>query len=59
MIASSASGLFFGQRATTTGLHHLALFMLVTAVIFFAITLADRSLVRIGDQGSDARATAS
>ncbi|RKR75765.1 MFS transporter [Frondihabitans australicus] len=45
--ASSASGAFFGARATTGGLHELAWFMLGAAVIFVAITVADRSLGRI------------
>lgn len=48
--ASSASGSFFGSRATTGGLHELAWFMLGAAVAFFALTLGDRSLARISSQ---------
>jgi MFS family permease len=51
MIASSANGAFFGIRATTGGLHVLAWFMLGCAVAFLVITLADRSLGRIGHEG--------
>ncbi len=48
--ASTAAGFFFGERATTAGLHHLALFMLGAAAIFFVITVVDRSLARIGPE---------
>jgi hypothetical protein len=46
MTASSATGLFFGQRATTHGLHNLALFALAASAIVLAVTLLDRSLRR-------------
>ncbi len=46
--ASSATGVSFGQEATTAGLHSLAVFALVMAVVFFLITAFDRSLARVG-----------
>lgn len=46
--ASAASGLFLQDGATTGGLHHLAIFMLVAAALFLILTLADRSLGRVG-----------
>jgi MFS family permease len=48
IIASAAGGTFFKQRADTGGLHHLAWFLLIVAVLFLVITAADRSLGRIG-----------
>jgi MFS family permease len=45
IVASAANGLFFRRGATTTGLHHLALFMLAAAVLFLVLTVADRSLM--------------
>jgi MFS family permease len=48
MVASSANGAFFGARADTVGLHGLAWFMLAIAGLFLALTVADRSLGRIG-----------
>lgn len=42
--ASAATGAFFGATADTAGLHHLALFLTGVAVLFLALTLADRSL---------------
>ncbi|MGW2324717.1 MFS transporter [Streptomyces sp. NPDC001700] len=48
MVASGANGVFFGARADTGGLHGLAWFMLAVAGLFLAITVADRSLSRIG-----------
>jgi MFS family permease len=54
IIASAASGSFFGTRADTTGLHELATFMLVVAAIFVAMALFDRSLARIGRNNSQA-----
>lgn len=44
IIASAANGVFLSRGADTTGLHHLALFMLAAAVLFLVITLLDRSL---------------
>ncbi|OXM42780.1 MFS transporter [Amycolatopsis alba] len=48
IVASAANGAFFGQRADSGGLHHLAAFMLVVSVLFLALTVADRSLSRVG-----------
>jgi MFS family permease len=48
IFASSATGAFFGARATTGGLHDLAVFVLVCAGIFLVITLVDRSVARVG-----------
>lgn len=47
--ASAANGAFFGQRADTGGLHHLAWFMLAASVLFLVVTVLDRSLRRIGE----------
>ncbi|WP_348789777.1 MFS transporter [Leifsonia sp. NPDC080035] len=47
MLASSATGAFFGQRADTPGLHELAWFMLAAAGLFLLITVFDRSLRRV------------
>jgi MFS family permease len=49
MVASSAGGAFFGRRATTSGLHGLAFFMLAAAAVFLVLTLVDRSLGRTGE----------
>ncbi|MGR3933573.1 MFS transporter [Streptomyces sp. BRA346] len=52
MVASGANGVFFGARADTGGLHGLAWFMLAVAGLFLAITVADRSLRRVGSSSS-------
>ncbi|WP_299569145.1 MFS transporter [uncultured Williamsia sp.] len=44
MLASAASGAFFGARATTSGVHELAVFMLVVAAALAVLTVVDRSL---------------
>lgn len=44
MAISSATGFFYGSRATTAGLHELGWFMLVVAGLFLVLTLTDRSL---------------
>jgi predicted MFS family arabinose efflux permease len=56
MVAAAANGVFFKQRADTGGLHHLSIFMIVVAVLLLALTIADRSLGRIGStpKGTDA-----
>ncbi|MFB8206522.1 MFS transporter [Streptomyces sp. NPDC056010] len=51
--ASAANGAFFGQRADTPGLHHLAWFMLAAGFLFLAVTVADRSLRRIGESSEN------
>lgn len=48
IVASAASGSFLGNRADTPGLHHLAAFLVVVAALFVVVTLADRSLTRVG-----------
>lgn len=48
IIASAANGLFFTRRADTAGLHHLALFLVVVAVLFLVVTVVDRSIALIG-----------
>ncbi len=48
MVASAANGVFFPHRADTPGLHHLTWFLLGTAVLFLLITVADKSLRRVG-----------
>ncbi|MFC3449013.1 MFS transporter [Amycolatopsis speibonae] len=48
IVASAANGAFFGRRADSAGLHHLAAFMLVVSVLFLVLTVADRSLSRVG-----------
>ena len=47
MLASSASGAFFGTSASTDGMHELAIFMVSVAAVFLAITVLDRSLLRV------------
>lgn len=46
--SSTASGAFFGATATTPGLHHLGLFMLVAAALFLTLALLDPALGRVG-----------
>ncbi|MGA5700575.1 MFS transporter [Peterkaempfera bronchialis] len=53
IIASAAGGTFFGQRADTDGLHHLAAFMLAISTLFLAVTVVDRSLRRLGAPRKD------
>lgn len=53
IVASAADGAFFGQRADTSGLHHLAVFMLVVSGLFLALTVVDRSLRRVGAPPDD------
>ena len=48
ILASSATAAFFPERADTPGMHHLTWFMLTVAVLFLAVTAADRSLRRVG-----------
>ncbi|MCU1474493.1 MFS transporter [Amnibacterium sp.] len=48
ILSSSMSGLFFGRTASTRGLHDLAWFMLASAAVLLVLTLADRSLRRVG-----------
>ncbi|HWK93474.1 MAG TPA: MFS transporter [Luteimicrobium sp.] len=48
LASSAATAAFFGERATTAGLHDLAWFTLGCGVVFLVLTLVDRSLARIG-----------
>lgn len=48
IVAAAANGAFFGQRADTGGLHQLAWFLLAVSALFLALTVADRSLRRLG-----------
>jgi MFS family permease len=48
IVAAAATGAFFPHQADTAGLHRLAWFLLVVAVLFLVITAADRSLRRAG-----------
>lgn len=57
IVASAANGAFFGRRADTGGLHHLAVFLLVVGSLFLALTVVDRSLRHTGAaRGDDGRA---
>ncbi|GAB3562245.1 MFS transporter [Spelaeicoccus albus] len=47
MLASSASGALFGERATTGGMHDLAWFMVVSAGILLVVTVTDRTLKNV------------
>ncbi|MFD7919972.1 MFS transporter [Streptomyces sp. NPDC059740] len=53
IVASAANGAFFGQRADTGGLHHLAWLILAVSILFLVVTLADRSLARVGAPRED------
>ncbi|MEG8179537.1 MFS transporter [Nocardia terpenica] len=46
--SAAASGAFLSHGPGVIGLHHLAVFMLVAAVLLMVLTLADRSLARVG-----------
>jgi MFS family permease len=48
LVASAANGAFLNRTADTRGLHHLAVFLVVVAVLMLALTVVDRSLRRIG-----------
>jgi MFS family permease len=48
IVASAATAAVFSHRADTTGLHHLAMFVLAVSGLLLAATLADRALRRIG-----------
>ena len=47
IISAASAGLFFPQRATTSGMHGMAIVALSCAVIFLVITVIDRSLTRV------------
>jgi MFS family permease len=46
IVASAAGGTFFRHGVDAAGLHHLATFLLVAAVLFLAVTVLDRALGR-------------
>ena len=48
IVSSAAQGGFYGERADTGGLHHLALLLVAVAAIFLILNVADRSLTRPG-----------
>jgi MFS family permease len=54
IVASAANGAFLSHRADTTGLHNLAWFLFAAAVLFLALTVADRTLGQIGTQETQA-----
>lgn len=53
IVASAADGAFFGPRADTGGLHELAWLLLAVSVLFLGVTVADRSLRRVGAARED------
>ena len=46
--SAAAQGAFFGQRASTTGMHHLAVFLVLAGVVYLLMNVFDRSLSRAG-----------
>ncbi|MEV4562806.1 MFS transporter [Nonomuraea sp. NPDC049419] len=48
LLAAAANAAFFRDGATTAGLHGLSVLLAVVAVLLLALTLADRSLRRVG-----------
>lgn len=48
LIASSADGMVFGHSADTAGLHRLAVFTVLVSGLLLVLTVADRSLRRVG-----------
>jgi len=55
IVASLGNGTFLADRADTTGLHHLATFLLVVSGVFVVVTLVDRSLRRVVPAGGGVR----
>lgn len=55
IVASAATGVFLHDGATTDGVHHLAVFMLVASCLMLLTTLADRSLAGIGRTAPDSQ----
>lgn len=53
MAASAATGSAFGAGADTGGLHRLAVMMLAATVLTAILTLADRSVRRVGREPDD------
>ncbi|WP_207938953.1 MFS transporter [Actinomadura darangshiensis] len=48
ILASSATAVFFAERADTPGMHELTWFMLAVGALFLAVTVVDRSLRHVG-----------
>ncbi|WP_309148729.1 MFS transporter [Saccharopolyspora gregorii] len=48
MVAAAAGGTFLSGGADTTGLHGLALFLIVVAALLLVVTVLDRTLRRLG-----------
>lgn len=46
IVSSAAQGGFYGRSADTSGMHHLALFLVVIAAAFLLVNVFDRSLAR-------------
>ncbi|WTY57424.1 MFS transporter [Streptomyces sp. NBC_01411] len=55
LLASAANAAFYQHGATTGGLHHLSWLLLAVAGLFLVVTVADRSLSRVG-HGDDSHA---
>ena len=51
-VAGVATGGFFGARADSHGLHELAVFLLIVALLHLVLVLPDRSLALVGARGS-------
>lgn len=50
IVAGAAQGNFLSAADPTTGLHRLALFMLVVAALFLLVTVVDKPLHRLGSR---------
>ncbi|MBN9620947.1 MAG: MFS transporter, partial [Actinobacteria bacterium] len=48
IVAAAANGAFFGRTASTSGLHHIAVFLIAITAALSLLTLLDRSLARVG-----------
>lgn len=46
IVSSAAQGGFYGHSANTSGMHHLALFLVIAGAAFLLINVLDRSLAR-------------
>lgn len=58
MVASAATAASFGQRASTSGMHELAWFMLGAGTLYLVLTLVDGSLRRTRTPVKEKRNTA-
>ena len=48
--SAAAQGAFFGRRASTPGMHHLAVFLVAAGALYLFMNVFDRSLSRVGTQ---------